>query len=146
MKLSKKGDYGLRALVEIALNYGREPVHIRDIAKKENIPVKFLEQILLNLKRHGVLQSKMGGGGGYFLAREPENITLGEVIRILDGPIAPVNCVSKTAYIKCPEEETCKIRAIMEDIRSAIADILDRITLKDVCDRTVREKVIMYYI
>ena len=132
MKLSKKGDYGLRAMLELAKNYSRGYTQIKGIARQEKIPVKFLEQILLTLKNTGFLTSKMGVGGGYRLAKPPQEITLGEVIRILEGPLAPISCVSVKFYRQCPEENSCGIRSIMNQVRNAIADILDHTTLYDV--------------
>ena len=106
--------------------------------RKENIPKKFLELILLDLKNHGILQSKKGKGGGYSLGRKPAAIKLGRVIRLLDGPLAPLPCVSQTAYVPCDEcedEKTCGIRIVMRDVRDAIANILDNTTLADVLQR-----------
>ncbi|MBN1428306.1 MAG: Rrf2 family transcriptional regulator [Anaerolineae bacterium] len=138
MKLSKRGEYGLRAMIDLA-NYAAssQVVPIKDIAAQEQIPLKFLEQILLTLKNAGLLQSKMGIGGGYYLAKPPEDITLGQIVRILDGTLAPVRCVSHIAYepCDCPDEETCGLRMVMLDVRNAIADILDNTTLADVIVR-----------
>ena len=134
MKLSKRGEYGLRAMIHLANNYGVDNrVKIKDIAAQEKIPVKFLEQILVTLKNAGLIHSKMGAGGGYYLHKQPDEITMGEIIRILDGPLAPIRCVSQTAYerCECPDEEACKLRAIMFKVRNAISDILDETTLAD---------------
>ncbi len=138
MKLSKKGEYALRALIDLAMNADRGVAQARDVARQENIPVKFLEQILLSLKNAGLLQSRRGVGGGYALARPPDQITLGEVIRLLEGPIAPIGCASQTApeRCSCPEEATCGLRSVMLDVCNAISDIVDQITLADVCERT----------
>jgi Rrf2 family protein len=139
MKLSKKGEYALKALIELAINYERgvSVTLIHDIAEQENIPPKYLEQILLNLKKGGILISKRGVGGGYTLARSPENISLGQVIRIVEGPLAPLNCVSRMAHVTCPHQPACGLYSIMLDVRNAIADILDNISLKDVAKRTL---------
>lgn len=136
MKLSKKGEYALRALIDLSLNYEKGIVKIRDIAKREKIPEKFLEQILLSLKKAGLLESKRGARGGYYLSKPPKAITLGEIIRIMDGPLAPLRCVSKMAYMNCPEEGNCGLQSVMLDVRNAIAKILDNITFDDVCKRT----------
>ncbi|MDN3511330.1 MAG: Rrf2 family transcriptional regulator [Candidatus Jettenia sp. CY-1] len=135
MKLSKKSDYALRAMIYLAMNYQRGTLQIKEISTKERIPQKFLENILLTLRKVGILNSKMGLKGGYELARSPDLITLGEVIRALDGAIAPVNCVSKMAYKPCSEEVNCVIRSVMMDIRNAIADVLDTMTFADMCKR-----------
>ena len=133
--LSRKSKYGLKALMVLGQEAGREPVLISDIAHREGIPKKFLEAILLELKRHGIVESKKGKGGGYFLRRPTTDITFGEVIRVLDGPLAAVSCVSQTAYMKCSEcitEETCGVRLAMKEVRDATARILDHKTLADV--------------
>jgi Rrf2 family protein len=138
MKLSKRGEYGLRAMIDLAdWQPEAQVIQIKDLAQREQIPIKFLEQILLTLKNAGLLQSRMGTGGGYYLARPPEEITLGQIVRILDGPLAPVRCVSKMAYqaCGCPDEETCGLRIAMLDVRNAIAGILDNTTLADVVVR-----------
>src|SRR5512134_4055319 len=103
MKLSKKSEYGLRALLELTLVYGTATLQRHEIATRQHIPVEFLEQILLALKRAGLLSSRRGMKGGYGLIKSPNDITLGQVIRILDGPLAPISCVSKTAYQKCQD-------------------------------------------
>jgi len=101
--LAQKSKYALRALLVLAKEYGQGPVLISDIAHREALPQKFLELILLELRNHGILGSKKGKGGGYFLARRPELVHLGEVLRVLEGPLAPLPCVSKTAYVRCAE-------------------------------------------
>ena len=142
MKLSKRGEYGIRALITLASQDGDGVVQIKEIAAREKIPVKFLEQILLALKNAGLVNSRMGSSGGYHLSRPPEQISLGQVVRILDGPLAPIRCVSQTAYEKCacPDEESCGLRMVMLDVRNAISSILDGTSLADVARRieTVR--------
>ncbi len=135
MKLSKKSDYALRAMIYLSMNYQKGSVQIKEISAKEKIPQKFLENILLALRKVGILNSKMGLRGGYELARSPDLITLGDVIRVLDGAIAPVNCVSQMSYKPCSEEVTCVIRGVMMDVRKAITDVLDTITFADMCKR-----------
>lgn len=135
MKLSKKSDYALRAMIHLSMNYKNGAVQIKEISAKEKIPQKFLENILLTLRKVGILNSRIGLKGGYELARSPDLITLGEVIRVLDGAIAPVDCVSKISYKPCSEEVTCVIRGVMMDIRNAIADVLDTMTFADMCKR-----------
>lgn len=140
MRLSKRGEYGLRAAIYIVLALQDSPgsvISIRDIAQGERIPVKFLEQILLTLKNAGILRSKVGVGGGYYLGRPADKITLGQIFRTLDGPVAPIRCVSQMAYepCDCPDEATCGLRMAMSDVRDAIARILDNTTLADVAMR-----------
>ena len=137
MRLSKRGEYGLRAMIMLATpGPDEQPVvlQIREISQHEQIPAKFLEQILLSLKNAGLLHSKMGVGGGYHLAKPPGEITFGQIVRILDGPLAPVKCVSQMAYepCGCPDEETCGLRLVMSDVRNAIANLLDGTSLADV--------------
>ncbi len=135
MRISKRGEYGLRAMILLASHTENKGVmQIKAIAAAEHIPVKFLEQILLALKNAGVLHSKMGIGGGYSLAKPATEIMLGKIIRTLDGPLAPISCVSQIAYeaCNCPDEATCKLRAVMFDVRTAMTNILDKTSLADV--------------
>ena len=132
--LSHKAKYGLKAAFYLARQYDKGPVLISDLAAAEYIPKKFLEHILLEMRKHGILYSRMGRGGGYMLAKPPDRIYLGQIIRILDGPLAPVQCVSKSAYVRCIEckdERTCEIRKVMKHVRDATATILDKTTLAD---------------
>ncbi|MBI1794551.1 MAG: Rrf2 family transcriptional regulator [Chloroflexi bacterium] len=149
MRLSKRGEYGLRAMIILAgpsaPNASLPVVQIKEISQREQISAKFLEQILLTLKNAGMLHSKMGVGGGYYLARPASEITLGQIFRVLDGPVAPIKCVSQMAYepCGCPDEQTCGLRLVMGDVRNAIADILDNTSLADVTKRqsAVRKKL-----
>ena len=130
--LSKRAKYGLRALVYLAQHQGEGPIQIRDISEKLNIPRKFLEAILLDLRNEGMLQSRKGKEGGYFMERSPDTIPIGRIIRFIDGPLAAVPCVSQTAYARCddcPDEKTCVIRWVMKEVRDATAHILDQATL-----------------
>ena len=136
--ISKKTKYGLKALIYLARQYDKGPILIADLARDENLPKKFLENILLSLKNNGILQSRKGKGGGYYLGRHPSKITFGQAIRVMEGPLAPVPCVSETAYAKCTEcqnEVTCGIRLVMKDVREAMAQILDGTTLADVLEK-----------
>jgi Rrf2 family protein len=138
-----KSKYGLKALLALAQEAGQGPVLVADLAKRDAIPKKFLEAILLELKRHGIVQSKKGKGGGYFLRRKPSEVTFGEVIRVLEGPLAMVPCVSQMAYAKCAEcidEQTCGVRLAMKDVRDATAEILDNTTLAGVNKKAARKK------
>jgi Rrf2 family protein len=127
-------------MIILAHAYKESPdamVQIKEISEQDKIPGKYLEQILLALKNAGMLQSRMGIGGGYYLARQPRDISLGQIVRVLDGPLAPIRCVSQMAYESCgcPDERTCGLRMVMGDVRNAIADILDKTTLEDVTRR-----------
>jgi Rrf2 family protein len=141
--LTKKSKYGLKALLVLAEEAGHGPVLVSELAERQRLPKKFLEAILLELKRHGLLQSKKGKGGGYFLSRKPADITLGQVIRVLDGPLALIPCVSQTAYMKCEEcvdERACGIRLAMKEVRDATARILDNTTLAGLNSRVARRR------
>ena len=136
MKLSKKSEYGLRALLELTLVHGKATLQRHDIAARQHIPIEFLEQILLTLKRAGLVSSRRGVNGGYILIKQPSEITLGQVIRLLDGPLAPIGCVSKTAYQKCSDcpyadKVRCPVQQVMGTVRDAIAGILDHYSLAD---------------
>jgi len=137
-QLSKRTQYGLRALYALARNHGHGPSRITQLAHDELIPKKFLEQILLSLKESGLVSSKKGKGGGYFLIQPPEQITLASVIRLMEGPLAPLPCASETRYRKCeecPDVERCGTRMVMREVRDAMAAILERTTLAMVCRR-----------
>ena len=126
-----KAKYSIRALLYLGRNRSAGKAIVREIAQKEGIPQKFLEAILLELRNEGILQSKPGKGGGYTLGRPPDTISLGRLIRMIDGPLAPVPCVSQTAYAPCkdcPDEKICVIRLVMKEVRDTHAKILDEIT------------------
>ena len=146
--LTKKGKYGLKAMVHLALREGLGPVLIAEIAESQHIPKKFLDTILLEMKNQGLLSSKKGKGGGYVLARPAERIMVGDIVRILDGPLAPIPCVSRSAYRPCDDcvdETACTVRAVMQDVRDAIAAILDNTSLADMrISRARVEAVLMY--
>ena len=132
--ISKKTQYGLKAMQALARHYQEGPIMIGTLAREEAIPLKFLEVILLELRNHDVLESRLGRKGGYFLSRPPETITIGSIIRLLEGPLAPLPCASETAYRPCEEctdVENCGTRIIMRQVRDAIAEVLDRTTLAD---------------
>ncbi len=135
MKISTKGDYATRALQELALNYNKGPLQIEEIASRQGIPIRYLEQLLLILKRAGFLESKRGAKGGYFLARPPAQITVGDIIRAMDGPIAPIFCVTEGGKDQCSEERLCSLRDLWEDVRKAISEVVDKTTLDDICRR-----------
>jgi Rrf2 family protein len=137
-QLSKRTQYSLRALYALARSYGEGPVLIAQLAEEEAIPRKFLEQILLSLKASGLVESKKGKGGGYALVRPPDQITVASVIRMMEGPLAPLPCASETRFRKCDEcidIETCGTRIVMREVRDAIAGILDSTTLAMVCNK-----------
>ena len=130
--ISKKAKYAIKALKVLTEEYGRGPVLISYISAKENIPKKFLEAILLELRNHGILQSQKGKGGGYLLRIEPGRVNLAQVLRVIDGPIAPTPCVSFNFYVKCDDcndEVTCALKPIMERVRDANLGVYENTTL-----------------
>jgi Rrf2 family protein len=142
MKLSVRGEYALRALLVLAREYRDDDVVVRiqEISEKQNIPKRFLEQILNDLKSAGIVESKRGVAGGYRLRRAPGRVNLAEVVRHIEGPLAPVSCVSEKFYEKCscPNEERCAIRSIMKETRDAIVAIMERVTLAELCERSLQ--------
>lgn len=154
--ISKKTKYGLQALLALSRHYGEGPVLIATVAEEEAIPIKFLELILLELRNSGVVESKKGRHGGYQLGRPPSEITMGSVIRKMEGPLAPLPCASETAYRPCEEcrdVEQCGTRIVMRRVRDAVADILDKTTLADVLQQVSavktakeRDEALMFYI
>jgi Rrf2 family protein len=141
--LSRKARYALRALYALAADEVRGPVLIAELAEREKIPRKFLEAILLELKNAGILKSKKGKGGGYALARAADQITMGQIIRVIDGPLAPIPCVSERAFVRCEEctdEAVCGTRQVMQKVRDAMAAILDTTTLADVRAQIARAR------
>jgi Rrf2 family protein len=143
MKISKRGEYALRALIDlgIASELGWPMLQVSELASKEKLPIKFLEQIFSQLKRTGYVESRRGKYGGYSLGRPMKQIKFGEVIRMIDGPLAPIRCVSHTSYVRCscPDEAHCGLRMLMFDVRNAISTILDRHTLADIVEITLRK-------
>jgi Rrf2 family protein len=139
MKLSTSGEYALRALLVLGRDYQEDDsvVRIQEISDQQNIPKRFLEQILNNLKSAHLVESKRGVAGGYRLGRAPETITLAEIIRHMEGALAPVSCVSERFYEKCscPDEARCAIRSVMKEARDAVVKVVERITLAELCER-----------
>ncbi len=143
-------------MIELGRRYGSGPVLIATLASEERIPLKFLEGILLDMKGRGLLESKKGKGGGYQLSRPPSTVTIGTIIRMIEGPLAPLPCASETAFRPCEEcrdVEHCETRIIMRQVRDAVAEVLDKTTLADLIHRTdaskkeaAKPEALMYYI
>ena len=138
MKLTLRGEYALRALLVLGLNYDGPVVRIQTISEQQNIPKRFLEQILNDLKSAGIVQSRRGVAGGYRLARRPDQISIASVVRHIEGALAPISCVSEQFYEKCscPDEARCAIRSVMKEVRDAVAKLAERITVADICERS----------
>jgi Rrf2 family protein len=138
MKITYKGDYALKALFQLALNYEKEPggvMSITEISKLGDMPVKFLEQILLILRKGGFVKAKRGIRGGFFLARPPKEITIGEVVRFVEGPIAPIECATSDNYKGCKDTACCIFRDVWKEVNFAISTIVDTITFEELMIR-----------
>jgi Rrf2 family protein len=148
MKLSRKGEYALRVLPHLVPVYGRKSLSAAYLAKAEDLPVKYLEQILATLNRNGLLISERGKDGGYALRRPPEQITLGDIIRAVDGPLAPIPCASRTAPHEDPDcpypLETCWLRKLMLRVRDNISAVLDQENLAELADEAMRQRRTLY--
>ncbi len=140
MRMSRKCDYALRSLILIGLDPHDGYHNIAEIAQAEDIPPKYLEQVLLALKNAGILSAKSGPNGGYRLQKDPAEIPVLDIVRLIDGPVAPARCVSRTAHEKCPRESICGLRPVLAEVRDAIAKILGDMTLADVCRKASAAK------
>jgi Rrf2 family protein len=136
MKISKKTDYALRTLVTLTEHHGGEPIPIRELARRNDIPKRFLEHILLELKEQKLVKSIPGRNGGYVLGKNPQKITMGQIVRHFDGILAPIKCVSVADYMRCTQEPVCRFRRILLEIRNKTATLMDRITLDDLVKGT----------
>lgn len=137
MKITYKGDYALKALLHLSYFYGSaDVIPLTDIAAKQNIPLQYLEQIMLILKNGGFIDSKRGKGGGFFLIKSPEKTTLGEILRLIEGPMEPIVCGKQDHDSSCGEEETCAFREVWLKVTEAISDIIDNITFSDIMSRS----------
>ena len=137
MRLSRRSEYGLRALVDLVRHDGAGPVALATLAQRNNLPIKFLEQIMATLKHGGVVRTTLGSHGGYAMAADASSVTIGRVVRLLDGALAPLPCVSLRFYgrCSCPDEATCPLRDVMIDVRDVMLEILDRETLAELAAR-----------
>lgn len=141
MRLSTKGGYGVRAMFDLAQHYGEGPIPLKSVAQRQEISEHYLEQLIANLRKAGLVKSIRGAQGGYMLARKPEEIRIGDIIRVLEGPIAPVDCVSEEDPESCTRAESCIAKGIWEKVRDSITQVLDDITLLDMCEEAVIAKV-----
>ncbi|MBX7110574.1 MAG: Rrf2 family transcriptional regulator [Dehalococcoidia bacterium] len=154
MKLSTRGDYAVRALLELSTAEADNAIPLGELAERTRIPAKYLEQILMRLRTARVVRGKRGARGGYMLARDPHRVTVGEVIRAMEGPLAPSLCASQTAHTacpayRCPSEDACVMRGLWAEVRDAIAGIVDHTTFGDLAARTREQQAAareMYYI
>ena len=144
MHITYKGDYALKTILGLALHYGESPVAIHELAKRADIPTKFLEQILLDLKRGGFVESRRGKVGGYLLARPPAQIKLGEVVRFIEGPIEPIACLDKK-YKGCKDVYKCVFRDIWAKVTESTAKIVDNVTFEDLAKKIKRQESAFIY-
>ncbi len=145
MKITYKGDYALKAILELALNYSNGVITIHDLARRLDIPVKFLEQVLLVLKKGTFVESRRGKVGGYLLARHPSGIKLGDVIRFIDGPIEPLPCAGlDNKYKGCADMHKCVFKNIWAEVADSISNVVDEVTFEDLCQkaRAAKKKVV----
>lgn len=144
MRITYKGDYALKAVLDLALHYDKEPVTIHDIARHIDAPVKFLEQVLLDLKKGGFVESRRGKVGGYLLAKPPKEVKVGDVVRFIDGPIEPIACVHKK-YEGCKDIYRCAFRGIWQRVYEATSDIIDNVTFEDLAAHAASEHEMCSY-
>lgn len=140
MKLSTKGRYGIRAMFDLAMRHGTGPIPLRSIAERQEISEHYLEQLIASLRKAGLVKSVRGAHGGYMLIKEPKEITVGEVIRTLEGPIAPTDCVSDECDHSCQNTDDCVTRIIWERLKESIDEVLDDITLDDLCQQALEKQ------
>ena len=143
MRLSRRSEYGLRALVDLVRHDGEGPVALSSLATRNRLPAKFLEQIMATLKHAGIVRTTLGTHGGYSLAAQPSSVSIGRIIRLLDGALAPLPCVSLRYYepCSCPDEGSCSLRDVMIDVRDAMLEILDKETLAELAARQGRDSI-----
>lgn len=134
MRLSTKGQYGVRAMLELALSYGEGPISLKTIAEKQDISEHYLEQLIAVLKKAGLVKSTRGAQGGYTLAMEPKDITVGDILRALEGPLAPVDCVADDTEVECQRADFCVSRLVWQKIKDSLNKVVDSITLQDMID------------
>jgi Rrf2 family protein len=143
MRLSRRSEYGLRALVDLVRHEGADPIPLATLAARNRLPVKFLEQIMATLKHAGIVRTTLGTHGGYTIAAQASGATIGRIVRLLDGALAPMVCVSLRYYepCSCPDEATCPLRDVMIDVRDAMLEILDKETLAELAARPGRASI-----
>ena len=148
MKFSLKSEYAILALLDMGLNADKGPVHVRAIANRRSIPVKFLEQVMSSLKKAGLVESIRGAQGGYVLSRPPHQITLADIVEAIEGPIAPMDCVGEGKEYRCKYiTGGCALKDVWEDVKKAIKDVLKRTTIADLCIKSREyETALMYHI
>lgn len=144
MRVTYKGDYAMKAMLDLALHYGAESISGHDIANRIDAPVKFLEQVLLELKKGGFIESRRGNIGGYMLSKAPDKITVGEVIRHIDGPVEPISCV-KEGYFNCADIHKCVFKKMWQKVSQATSDIIDNVSFEELVSQVNAEQLVLAY-
>jgi len=145
MKITYKGDYALKTILDLAVHYGNEPVTSHDLAERIDAPVKFLEQVLAELKKGGFVVSRRGSVGGYTLAKIPSQITVGDIVRVVDGPIEPISCVQE-GYTDCADVNRCVLKGVWQRVARATSDIVDQVTFEDLVNQVNAKQALVYSI
>jgi Rrf2 family protein len=150
MRFSAKAEYGVKAILELAGQPGREPVQVRNIAKKQGLPVRFLEQVMNALKKAGLVESVRGAQGGYLLNRSPKEISLGDVLKAIDGQMTETSCISDRKQPKCEDAGNCVVQDVWAEVKNSFINVLNSITLQDIYERKRQKerqrKVLMFHI
>ncbi len=150
MRFSAKAEYGVKAILELAAQPGREPIQVRNIAKNQGLPVRFLEQVMNALKKAGLVASVRGAQGGYLLNRSPKEISLGDVLKAIDGQMTEMRCISERKQPNCEDAGNCVVQDVWAEVKHSFINILNSITLQDICERKrkkeQRRKVLMFHI
>lgn len=150
MKLSTRGHYGLKAMFDLALHYGQGPIPLKNVAERQELSEHYLEQLIAGLRKAGLVKSVRGAQGGYTLAKEPKDIKVGDIVRVLEGPVAPVDCVNEVDPSCCSRFDLCITKNVWEKVRDSINEVLDSITLADMVEDAEKAKLnnshYMYYI
>ncbi|MBI5756060.1 MAG: Rrf2 family transcriptional regulator [Nitrospirae bacterium] len=147
MRFSVKSEYAVTALLDMAIHADRGPIHVRSIASRQAIPVRFLEQVMASLKKAGIVESIRGAQGGYVLSRDAKSINVAQIVEAIEGPITPMDCTAEAAEYRCLQMKGCVVKEVWEDVKRAIIDVLNRATIEDMCKRKrEREVTVMYHI
>lgn len=150
MKISTKGHYGVQAMFDLAQHYGEGPISLKSVAERQGLSEHYLEQLIAGLRKAGLVKSVRGAQGGYILSRDPAEIKVGDIVRVLEGPIAPVECVSEEDSEQCMKAEFCITKNVWEKVKDSIEEVLDSISLADMCKDAENAKMnknfYMYYI
>lgn len=147
MRFSVKSEYAVTAVLDMALHAEKGPVHVRAIAKRQSIPVRFLEQVMASLKKAGLVESIRGAQGGYILSRDPKTINVAQIVEAIEGPITPMDCTAGMLEYRCLQMNGCVIKGVWEDVRRAITNVLSQISVEDICKRKrEQEHTVMYHI